>query len=72
MYLFSEFNDQDACSLSGELMAFSFTTEDENASEQLSADSSRTDFKFVPDPLDGRKILFQNETILDRHIVSVK
>ncbi|CAH3033166.1 unnamed protein product [Pocillopora meandrina] len=65
-----EFSNEAACSLSGELDAFSFTKEDDNTSGHFPADSFETDLESGCEPLAGRKILFRDHTTLDRKMVS--
>lgn len=70
-YPSTEFSNEAACSLSGELDAFSFTKEDDNTSGHFPADSFETDLESGCEPLAGRKILFRDHTTLDRKMVSV-
>lgn len=70
MYLPSEIRDHDACALSRELMGFSLKEEDGWATDHQSVEDSGCDFKRTLDPSAERKILFQHDTILDRHMVS--
>lgn len=65
-----EFSNQVACSLSGQLNAFSFTNEEDNTSEHFSVDSFETDSEPGSESLAVRKILFHDHTVLDRNVVS--
>lgn len=72
MYLPLEMQDHDACALSRELMGFSLKEEDDWVSEHKSTENSGCGFKSTRGhgPSAERKILFQHDTVLDRHMVS--
>ena len=66
MYLSVEFLDHDPCVLRRELIGFSLKEGDD-----WSGETSGSDFNSTLGISAERKILFQHDTVLDRHMVSV-